>query len=114
MSGLIAVRYSSDPIMLRYTFWSTASPSSSASKAVIVAMGVDKGLASPMSNFFRTSFVYLPWCTKVPSLVCLIWSPMKNVSSPIIDIWWCAHAGYLSSLEVDDLAELGAGLLLQR
>src|SRR5438105_15207503 len=43
-------------------------------------------LASAMSNFLRTSFVYLPWCTKVPSLLCLIWSPRKKVSSPIMDI----------------------------
>jgi hypothetical protein len=60
MSGLVAVKYKSDPIMLRYSFWSTISPSSSASKATVVDMGVERGLASPMSNFFKTSFVYLP------------------------------------------------------
>jgi hypothetical protein len=35
MSGLIVVRYSRDPIMLRYSFWSIASPSLSSSRAVV-------------------------------------------------------------------------------
>jgi hypothetical protein len=26
-------------------------------------------------NFLRMSFVYLAWCTKVPSFTYLIWSP---------------------------------------
>jgi hypothetical protein len=60
MSGLVAVRYRRESIMLWYSFWSTASPPSSASSAVVVAMGVDRGLASAMSNFLRSSFVYLP------------------------------------------------------
>jgi hypothetical protein len=34
----------------------------------------------------RMSIVYLAWCTKVPSLACLIWSPRKNCNYPIIDI----------------------------
>jgi hypothetical protein len=32
---------------------------SSKIRAVVVDMGVEKGLASPMSNFFRMSFVYI-------------------------------------------------------
>jgi hypothetical protein len=30
--------------------------------------------------------VYLSWCTNIPSLACLIWSPRKNCNSLIIDI----------------------------
>jgi hypothetical protein len=55
MSGLVVVRYSNDPIMLRYSFWSIASPSLSSSRAVVVDMGVERGLASPISNFLRRS-----------------------------------------------------------
>jgi hypothetical protein len=40
MSGLIAVRYRSEPIMLLYSFWSMGSPSSSASNAIVVDMVV--------------------------------------------------------------------------
>jgi hypothetical protein len=47
MSGLIAVKYKREPIMLQYFFWSTGSPSSSASSAVVVLIGVDMGFESP-------------------------------------------------------------------
>jgi hypothetical protein len=40
MSGLIAVRYSKDPIMLGYSFWAMASPFLSSSRVVVVEMGV--------------------------------------------------------------------------
>jgi hypothetical protein len=47
MSGLVAVKYKREPIMLQYFFWSTGSPSSSASSAVVVLIGVDMGFESP-------------------------------------------------------------------
>jgi hypothetical protein len=59
MSGLVIVRYSKDPMMLRYSFCSMAS-SSSASRVIVVDIGVERGLASPISNFFSRSLVYLP------------------------------------------------------
>jgi hypothetical protein len=59
MSGLVAVKYKREPIMLRYSCWSTGSPSSSASSAVIVLICVDRGLKSSILNFLRMSFVYL-------------------------------------------------------
>ena len=64
--------------MLRYSFWSTGSPSSSASIIAVVLIGVDRGLESFIPNFFNMSLVYLPWCTNVLSLTCLICSPRKN------------------------------------
>jgi hypothetical protein len=54
MSSLIVVTYRRELIMLVYSFWSMGLLSSSASSVVVVGMGVKIGLASPMSNFFRT------------------------------------------------------------
>jgi hypothetical protein len=51
MSGLVLVRYRREPIMLRYSFYSTGSPSSSASSTIVVLIGVDKGLESSILNF---------------------------------------------------------------
>jgi hypothetical protein len=59
MSGLVAVKYKRESIMLRYSFWSTGSPFSSASSAVVILIGVDKGFESSILNFLRMSFVYL-------------------------------------------------------
>jgi hypothetical protein len=59
MSGLIAIKYKREPIMLRFSFWSTASPSSSTSSVVIVLIGIDRGFESSIMNFLRMSFVYL-------------------------------------------------------
>jgi hypothetical protein len=59
MSGLVAFKYKRDPIMLRYSFWSTSSPSSSTSSAVVVLIGVGRGFESSILNFLRMSFVYL-------------------------------------------------------
>jgi hypothetical protein len=59
MSALIAVKYKREPIMLLYSFWSTGSPSSSASSAVIVLINVDRFFESSILNFLRMSFVYL-------------------------------------------------------
>jgi hypothetical protein len=84
MCGHVEVRYKREPIMLLYSFWSMGSLSSLASSAIMVDMGIKIGLASPMLNFFRTSFVYLPWCTKVSSWVCLIYSAREKLSSPIM------------------------------
>jgi hypothetical protein len=47
----------------------------------VVDMGIKRGLASPMSNVFKTSFVYFPWCTNVPSLVCLICSLLEQIQN---------------------------------
>jgi hypothetical protein len=59
MSGLVAVKYKREPIMLWYSFWSTGFPSSSASSAVVVLIGVDRGFESSILNFLRMPFVYL-------------------------------------------------------
>jgi hypothetical protein len=59
MSSLIAVKYKREPNMLQYSFWSTSSPSSSASSTVVVLIGVDRGFESSILNFLRISFVYL-------------------------------------------------------
>jgi hypothetical protein len=58
MSGLIAVKYRREPIMLRYSLWSTGSPSSSASSGVVVLISVDRGFESSILNYLRMSFVY--------------------------------------------------------
>jgi hypothetical protein len=59
MSGLVAVKYKREPIMLRYSFWSTGYPSSSASSAVVVLISVHRGFKSSMLNFLRMFYVYL-------------------------------------------------------
>jgi hypothetical protein len=59
MPGLVAVKYKRVLIMLRYSFWSTGSLSSSASSAIVVLIGVDWGFESSILNFLRMSFVYL-------------------------------------------------------
>jgi hypothetical protein len=59
MSDLVAVKYKREPIMLRYSFWSTASLSSSASSAVVVLISVDRVFELSILNFWRMSFVYL-------------------------------------------------------
>jgi hypothetical protein len=59
MYGLVAVKYKREPIMLWYSFWSTGSPSSSASGAIVVLISVDWGFELSILNFLRMSFVYL-------------------------------------------------------
>jgi hypothetical protein len=59
MSSLVAVKYKREPIILRYSFWSMGSPSSSTSSVVVVLIGVDRGFESSILNFLRMSFVYL-------------------------------------------------------
>jgi hypothetical protein len=59
MSGLIAVKYKRESIMLQYSFWSTGSVYSSSSSAVAVLIGVDRGFESCILNFLRMSFAYL-------------------------------------------------------
>jgi hypothetical protein len=59
MSGLVAVKYRREPIMIWYFFWSTGSPSSSASSAVVVLIDVDRDFESAILNFLRMFFVYL-------------------------------------------------------
>jgi hypothetical protein len=59
MSGLVAVKYKREPIMLWYSFWSTGSPSSFVSSIVVILIGVDRGFKSSILNFLRMSFVYL-------------------------------------------------------
>jgi hypothetical protein len=59
MSGLVPVKYKREPIMLRYSFWSTGSTSSSESSVVVVVIRVDRVFESSILNFLRTSFVYL-------------------------------------------------------
>jgi hypothetical protein len=59
MSGRVAVRYRRELIMLLYSLWSIASPSSSGLSEVAELIGVDTGLSSVMLNFFIRSFMYL-------------------------------------------------------
>jgi hypothetical protein len=59
MSGLVAVKYNREPIMLWYSFESMGSPSSSASSVVVILIAVDMGFESSILNFLRMSFVYL-------------------------------------------------------
>jgi hypothetical protein len=84
--GRVAVRYRREPIMLLYSLWSTASPSSSGPSDAVDLIRVDTGLSSAIWNFFIRSFVYLAWCTNVPCFISFTWIPKKKVSSPIIDI----------------------------
>jgi hypothetical protein len=56
---LCDAKYKRELIMLRYSFWSTGSLSSSASSVVVVLVGVDRGFKSSILNFLRMSFVYL-------------------------------------------------------
>jgi hypothetical protein len=57
MSSLVTVKYKRESILLRYSFWSTGSPSSSALSAVVVLIGVDRGFESSILNFLRMSFM---------------------------------------------------------
>jgi hypothetical protein len=57
MSGLVAVKYKRESIMLQYSFWSMGSPSSSVSNVVVVLIGVDRGFDSSILNFLRMSFM---------------------------------------------------------
>jgi hypothetical protein len=82
MSDLVTVKYRSDPIMLRYSFWSTCSPSLSASSVVVVLIGVTMALESSMLNFLTMSLVYFAWCTNVPSL-------LEKLLSVTICLWRC-------------------------
>jgi hypothetical protein len=59
MSGRVVVRYRREPIMLMYSLWSIASPSSSGPSEATELIGVDTGLSSVILNFFIRSFVYL-------------------------------------------------------
>jgi hypothetical protein len=59
MSGLIAVKYKREPIRFWYSFWSTGSPSSSASSVVVILISVDKSFKSSILNLLKMSFVYL-------------------------------------------------------
>jgi hypothetical protein len=59
MSGLAAVKYKREPIMLWYSFWSKGSLLSSASSVVVVLISVDKGFELSILNFLRMSFMYL-------------------------------------------------------
>jgi hypothetical protein len=55
MSDRVTVRYRREPIMLLYSLWSTALPSSSGPSEAVELIGVD----TVMLNFFIRSFVYL-------------------------------------------------------
>jgi hypothetical protein len=54
-----AITHEREPIMLQYSFWSTNTPSSSASSDVVILIGVDRGFESSILKFLRMSFVYL-------------------------------------------------------
>jgi hypothetical protein len=59
MPGLVVIKYKRELIMLRYSFWSTGSQSSSASSIVVILISVDRRFESSILNFLRMSFVYL-------------------------------------------------------
>jgi hypothetical protein len=59
MSDRVTVRYKRELIMLLYSLWSTAPPSSSGPSKAVELIRVDTDLSSVMLNFFIRSFVYL-------------------------------------------------------
>ncbi|KAL2347352.1 hypothetical protein Fmac_001352 [Flemingia macrophylla] len=59
MSGLDAVKYSSDPIIPRYVVLLIDGEFSSIVRAQDVCMGVFIGFVSSILYFFRSSFAYL-------------------------------------------------------
>jgi hypothetical protein len=59
MSNHVTVRYRRELIMLLYSLWSIALPSSFGPSDVAELIGVDTGLGSAILNFFIKSFVYL-------------------------------------------------------
>jgi hypothetical protein len=59
MSDLIVIKYKREPIMLRYSFESTGTPSTSVSIVVVVLISVNMGFESSILNFPRMSFMYL-------------------------------------------------------
>jgi hypothetical protein len=84
MSGLVVVKYRSDLIVLQYSFLSMCSPSSSASRAIVILIGITMALESSILNFLTMPLVYFAWCTNVPSFDRFIWSQRKNGNSPIM------------------------------
>jgi hypothetical protein len=59
MSSHVTVRYRREPIMLLYSLWYTASPSSSGPSEAAELIRVDTCLSSAMLNFFIRPYVYL-------------------------------------------------------
>jgi len=84
MSGLLAVRYRSGPIMPLKDFSSTDELLSSTANLVEGEMGVPMGLADSISNHLINFFTYFCWCIIVLFEVCLIYKPQKKLSSPIM------------------------------
>jgi hypothetical protein len=82
ISGREAHKYSKDPIIDRYTFWSIYLPPMSMLRWAFVPIGVLMGLTFFIPNFLRISWMYFVWLMKVPSWSCLIWDPRKYFKSP--------------------------------
>jgi hypothetical protein len=59
MFGSVTARYRRESIMLLYSLWSIASPSSSRPSDVAELIKVDMGLTFAMLTFFIRPFVYL-------------------------------------------------------
>jgi len=83
MLGLLAITYNRDPIIPIYF----VSCSSSLSSSVVVAIAVLFIFASFLLNFFSSAFMYFYWWVELPDEDCLIWSPKKKLSSPIMFIY---------------------------
>ena len=84
ISGLLAIKYSKEPIMPLYIVESMNLPFSSLSSLMDELIGVFIVLDSSMLNLLGRSLIYFSWLMKVPSFSCLIWSPRKKLSSPIM------------------------------
>src|ERR1700732_3453335 len=83
ISGRLAVKYNSDPIMHLYLEISTFLPFSSLSNLVVGLIGTLQIFASDMSKRLSSSLTYFDWEIKVPPGDCSICNPKKNLSSPI-------------------------------
>ena len=84
VSGLDDVRYIKEPIIPQYFVSSIVFSSWSLSNFKEDCIGVAMCLALFIPNFFNNSFVYFSWLRKISSIVCLICSPKKKDSPPII------------------------------
>jgi hypothetical protein len=84
ISGLLTVKYKSDPIILQYLMMSIFLPFSSISSLIDVSMGLSTYLTCSIQNIFSRSLMYLLWLTKMSSLFCLTCNPRKKFNSLIM------------------------------
>jgi hypothetical protein len=76
-SGLVFVRYISDPIIYLYSVASINYDEVSANNFNFASMGVFMDFQSNMSNLFRILTTYFPWLRKILSRLCHTSRPKK-------------------------------------